>query len=153
MTFLFLFLRATSLDNLYHHFIYNSLDIVYSLCCDYFEDIYGKLRGMAMAENTVKKVALLVYYNLQYRSAVDLMAQRLVVTAAVAVLGTRMQPARVQGLAQASAPARALALDLAWSQAAERTAKRMTAEMLTARRVAVERIPAGRTTAETVAVD
>jgi hypothetical protein len=104
---------------------------------------------MAMKENSVKKVALLVYYKLQYRSAVGLKAQRLVVTAAVVVLGTRLQPALPRGPAQASVPA----LELAWSRAAKRKAERMTAKMMAARRVAAERITAGRTMAERVTVD
>ncbi len=54
-------------------------------------------------------MALLVYCKLQYRSAVELRAQKLAVTAAVAVLGTRLQPAQARGPAQASAPALELA--------------------------------------------
>jgi hypothetical protein len=99
------FLRVTSLDNLSHHLIYNSLDIVCSLCCDYYEDKYGKLRGKAMKENTMKKVALLVYYKLQYRSAVELKAQRLAVTVAVAVLGTPVLGTPVLGVPAMGAPA------------------------------------------------
>jgi hypothetical protein len=142
---IFVFLKATSLDNLYHHLIYNSLKIVCSLCCDYiFRRHIQQITWNGDVGNTVKKVALLVYYKLQYHLAVELKAQRLAVTVVVAVLGTQLQPAQAQGPAQAIVPA----LELAWSQTAVRKA-----EMAVARRVAAERITAGRTMAERVAVD
>ncbi len=125
----FIFLRSTSLDSLYRHLIYNSWDIVCSLCYDCCKDIYGILRGKAMTENTVKKVALLVCNYLQYLPAVDLAAgglkaQMLAVAAAMVVLRARLQPARAQGPARVSALARALAPAPApaWSQAVKRKA-------------------------------
>jgi hypothetical protein len=48
--------------------------------------------------STVKKVVLLVYQKLQYRLNVELKAQKLAVTAAVAVLGTQLLGTLVLGV-------------------------------------------------------